>query len=76
MVPMKPIGPNWRRPFIQPVKSLQEDFAMHSLTLYGTAEDRIMIEGEFHEEVDTFDMEEGTYIAISDGTLLMRPMAP
>jgi hypothetical protein len=43
---------------------------MHTLTLYGTPEDRIKIEGEFEEEVDAYDMEEGAYLAINDGTLL------
>jgi hypothetical protein len=43
---------------------------MHSLTIYGTPEDRIMIEGEFHEEVDAYEMEEGAFLALSDGTLM------
>jgi hypothetical protein len=32
---------------------------MHSLTLYGTPEHRLMIEGEFQEEMDAYDLEEG-----------------
>ena len=43
---------------------------MHSLTLYGTPEDRLVIEGEFQEEMDAYGLEEGAYLAISDGTLL------
>jgi hypothetical protein len=43
---------------------------MHALTLYGTPEDGIKIEGDFQEELDAFAVEEGAYLAISDGTLL------
>ena len=43
---------------------------MPSLTIYGTPEDRIKIEGEFQEEVDAYEMEEGAFLALSDGTLM------
>jgi len=43
---------------------------MHTLTLFGTPEDRIRIEGDPQAEFDLFDFEEGGFLAINDGTLL------
>jgi len=43
---------------------------MHALTIYGTPEDQIKLEGELNDELGTYEFQESTYLACSEGTLL------
>jgi len=43
---------------------------MHTLTIYGTPEDQIKVEGDFEEELGLYEMQDSTFLAISGGTLL------
>lgn len=44
---------------------------MHTLTIYGSSDDLIEIEGDFAEEINWIsDDDERAFLAVSDGTLL------
>ena len=43
---------------------------MHAITIYGTPEDQLEVEGEFTEELSLYEFEDSAYLAFSDGTLL------
>jgi hypothetical protein len=50
--------------------SSREGSPMHALTIYGTPEDQIKLEGELNDELSVYEFEESAYLACSDGTLL------
>jgi|GEM_PF-2021609 len=43
---------------------------MHTLTIYGTPEDQIKVEGDFDEELGIYELQDSAYLAVSGGTLL------
>jgi hypothetical protein len=48
---------------------------MHSLTIYGTLDERVKFEGDISMELDAFELEDEVYLALSDGTLLTACLA-